>query len=169
MVELFEKLFLKKKDDRAYRNKLELADLYLDQHKRIGNREEELERRNKELTIRESLLSLVEEKAKAIGDQANWKADLREEYNSNKLDLVRDLTSLEADVKNKKELLALSEASNAKELEVRKATYELMIAEKDKTIDLLRDQLKILTAKLTEINISDVHLHTKATVQTSKE
>lgn len=79
------------------------------------------------------------------------------------------LAGLDEKINGKKDLLEIMESRDKKTIEMMKTLHTEAIKDKNSVIELLKAQVEILTAKLTEIKISDVHMHVDAKVSEAKK
>lgn len=117
----------------------------LEADKRLFEKEKELYQANLELNS-------VEEKAKE----------------SSRLKSQEDI-ELDARIEYKEKLLAGMADGKDLEIKLLKETNSSIIKVKDEVIEMLKAQVEILTAKLTEIKISDAHIHVQAAITDSKK
>jgi len=66
------------------------------------------------------------------------------------------LEKLKIEVELRKELLEATKGINDKVAEITKDKYDTIIAEKDKSNEELRDILKVVVAKIPEVNINNI-------------
>lgn len=140
---------LTKKDEALLQRRLDLVE------DRIS-----IYRREREMEVEHELLVKKTEGLKQLGEYEH-------EFHYSKEVKKTEIAKLQVELENLNNLIEIKAEQLGKELDYEKRANEKILAEKNKTIELLTSQVEILTAKLTEIKISDVHLHTEATL-TSK-
>lgn len=80
-----------------------------------------------------------------------------------------ELAKLDAMIEHKTELFDATKDLKQEEIVILKDVHKQLVEGKDNMIELLTDQVKILTAKLTEIKITDVSLNVSGVQREKKE
>lgn len=131
--------------------------------KNIYDKEISLYKQEQRLNNQEELLS---DKERVINGKIACAKDLaanEHEYHSEESKRRSALAKLDAEIEFKKELRDALRDDKDKEISLLKESNASIIKSKDDIIDLLKSQVEILTAKLTEIKITDAHLNVDVT------
>lgn len=128
-------------------------------------RETELYKRERQLSIDVSMLD-AEKKVYDINSKIEHATEKLAEIPKIKL---QEEIELDARIEYKKKLLAEIVDNKDTEIRLLREANILVMKTKDEMIELLKAQVEILTAKLTEIKISDAHIHVQAAISDSQK
>ena len=115
-------------------------------------REKLLEVENEMVTEKNKVIEILKQGQKDL-------ANSEHEYHSHKEEKGIFLAKLQADIEFKRQLLDSMVDTGEIKLKATIESKDAIIAAKDGVIKLLTDQVEILTAKLTEIKITDAHIN----------
>lgn len=160
----------------------------LDREKSLIRRENDMYRKELDFDARqanfEARKKLTEDYIQKVGEEKNALAALREEgaeqiadfeheYHSHMEDKRTAMAKADAELEFKKKLLDTVKDTNQEIFDAKmksaKDAYEVVLKTKDEVIEILKQQVEILTAKLTEIKIDSVHLNANIKAQTDKK
>lgn len=100
---------------------------------------------------------------------AEQQGDYEHEYHSGLEKKNTELARLDAQITGKKNLFeALKDQKNT-EIELLKESNKNIVENYKEMVELLKTQTEVLTAKLTELKITDAHIHVSAEVKDKKE
>ena len=125
---------------------------HIDNEMHLYKREKQLEIENEMVTEKNRILEFLKQGQKEM-------TNYEHEYHSYKEEKGVTLARLNADIECKKQTLASMDNIGEIKLKAAIDSKDAIIAGKDGVIKLLTDQVEILTAKLTEIKITDAHIN----------
>jgi len=132
------------------------------------NERTRLYRKDQLLKVDEEVLEYKEELVKTAEKCANDTANLEHKFHSAQSEKNTELAKLDVAIDHKRVLLEELKDVRETEIKVLKDLHSVAINDKNRIIELLTTQIEILTAKLTEIKVTDLHLNADVKVN-SKE
>jgi hypothetical protein len=112
--------------------------------------------REEKLKIKEKMFA---DKDVALDYTKSWLDSTYKQYYYKVSEKETELAKLDERILTRRELFAQLKDSKDIELSLLKESNTTILKAKDEVIELLKTQVEILTAKLTELKISDIHVH----------
>lgn len=128
----------------------------------LANKSVELYEREQVVAAKEGLQSVVSEtNAKIYQEKGNYfdcKIEQSTEFNKEKAEKMSEIAKLDAQIEYKKELIASTKNILEEKIETQDEAYKAIISEKDKTIDLLQENMKVLIGKLATVDLKGMNI-----------
>ena len=123
---------------------------------RLDDREENLDSRERGIKERGIELSAKESTQVLVDDERLEREKIQSEHATGMADMKREIAILDIQVEHKKKLKEELKDQHAEILKFSQEKYQGIIAEKDNTIETLGEIVKVMAAKIPEINLNNI-------------
>lgn len=123
---------------------------------KLDEKETDLRIRDGGVREREMILDAKENTQSLRDSELKTRESIQEDYQVGRVNKKIELSKLDAHIEYKKKLSELINGQHAEILKLTETKFTAIIAEKDKSLSEIRDILKVMAAKIPEINLNNI-------------